>query len=92
MNSGARTATAAVCNSMLSMIGGSGGMPTQKILKIRCSEVHFRTFSSEIEHRKVVKKTYFLRGHYSLCMVCMQQHAVHSRVVWGHAPPENFEN
>ena len=38
---------------------GPGGMLPQKILKIRCSEVHFGTLSSEIEHRKVVKKLIF---------------------------------
>ena len=48
-------AMATVCNGMPSMIGGLG----QKILKIRCSEVHFWTLSSEIEHRKVVKKLIF---------------------------------
>ena len=41
------------------MVGGSGGMLPQKILKIRCSEVHFGTLSSEIEQRKVVKKLIF---------------------------------
>ena len=44
-----------VCNSMPSIVGGSGGMLPQKILKIRCSEVHLGTLSSEIEQRKVVK-------------------------------------
>ena len=48
-----------VCNSMPSMLGGSGGLLPQKILKIRCSEVHFLTLSIEIEHRKVVKKLIF---------------------------------
>ena len=50
---------ATVCNSMPSMIGGSGGKPPQKILKIRCSEVRFLTLLSEIEHRKDVKKLIF---------------------------------
>ena len=54
---------------MPSMVGGSGGMLPQKSLKIRCSEVHCGTLSSEIEQRKVVKKPIFLRGHYSLCRV-----------------------
>ena len=31
---------------MPSIVGGSGGMLPQKILKIRCSEVHFGTLSS----------------------------------------------
>ena len=53
-----------VCDSMPSMVGGSGGMLPQKSLINRCSEVHFGTLSSEIEQRKV-----FLRGHYSLCRV-----------------------
>ena len=47
------------CDSMPSMVGESGGMLPQKILKIRCSEVHFGTLSSKIEQRKVVKKLIF---------------------------------
>ena len=63
---------ATVCDSMPSMIGGSGGMLPQKILKNRCSEVHFLTLSSEIEKKKSCKKADILRGHYSLCRVSMQ--------------------
>ena len=49
------------------MIGGSEGMPPPlKILKIRCSEVHFGTLSSEIEQRKVVKKLIFKAPIFSL--------------------------
>ena len=55
-----------VCNSMPSIVGGSGGMVPQKILKIRCSEVHFWTLSSEIEQRKVVKKLIFKGPIFSL--------------------------
>ena len=55
-----------VCNSMSSIVGGSGGMLPQKILKIRCSEVHFGTLSSEIEQRKVVKKLIFKGPIFSL--------------------------
>ena len=51
--------TATVCNSMLSMVGGSEGMLPKKILKNRCSEVPFLTLMSEIEQRKVVKKLIF---------------------------------
>ena len=51
---------------MRSMIGGSGGMLPQKILKIRCSEVHFETLSSEIEPKKVVKKLIFKGQLFSL--------------------------
>ena len=46
--------------------GLSGGMPPQKTLKIRCSEVHFGTLSSEIEQRKVVKKLIFKGPLFSL--------------------------
>ena len=46
-------------NSMHSMIGGSGGMLPQKILKNRCSEGHFLPLSSGIEQRKFVKKLIF---------------------------------
>ena len=51
---------------MPSIVGGSGGMLPQKILKIRCSEVHFGTLSSEIEQRKVVKKLIFKGPIFSL--------------------------
>ena len=51
---------------MLSIVGGSGGMLPQKILKIRCSEVHCGTLSSEIEQRKVVKKLIFKGPFFSL--------------------------
>ena len=54
---------------MPSIVGGSGGMLPQKTLKIRCSEVHFGTLSSEIEQRKVVKKLIFKGPIYSLCRV-----------------------
>ena len=50
---------------MPSIVGGSGGMLPQKILKIRCSEVHFGT-SSEREQRKVVKKLIFKGPIFSL--------------------------
>ena len=53
---------------MPSIVGGPGGMLPQKILKIRCSEVHFGTLSSEREQRKVVKKLIF-KDQYSLCRV-----------------------
>ena len=42
------------------------GSGSQKTLKIRCSEVHFGTLSSEIEQRKVVKKLIFKRPIFSL--------------------------
>ena len=45
---------------------GSGGMLPQKFLKIRCSEVHFGTLSSEIEQRKVVKKLIYKGPIFSL--------------------------
>ena len=48
------------------IVGGSGGMLPPKILKIRCSEVHFGTLSSEIEQRKVVKKLIFKGPIFSL--------------------------
>ena len=51
---------------MPSIVGGSGGMLPQKILKIRCSEVHFGTLSSEREQRKVVKKLIFKGPIFSL--------------------------
>ena len=51
---------------MPSIVGGSGGMLPQKTLKIRCSEVHFGTLSSEIEQRKVVKKLIFKGPIFSL--------------------------
>ena len=51
---------------MPSIVGGSGGMLPQKILKIRCFEVHFGTLSSEIEQRKVVKKLIFKGPIFSL--------------------------
>ena len=55
-----------VCNSMPSIVGGSGGMLPQKVLKIRCSEVHFGTLSCEIEQIKVVKKLIFKGPIFSL--------------------------
>ena len=45
---------------------GYWGMLPQKIVKIRCSEVHFGTLSSEIEQRKVVKKLIFKGPIFSL--------------------------
>ena len=45
---------------------GSWGLLPQKILKIRCSEVQLLTLSSEIEHRKVVKKLIFKGPLFSL--------------------------
>ena len=51
---------------MPSIVGGPGGMLPQKILKIRCSEVHFGTLSSKREQRKVVKKLIFKGPIFSL--------------------------
>ena len=51
---------------MPSIVGGFWGMLPQKILKIRCSEVHFGTLSSEIEQGKVVKKLIFKGPIFSL--------------------------
>ena len=45
---------------MPSIVRGPGGMLPQKMLKNRCSEMHFGTLSSEIEQRKVVKKHIYM--------------------------------